>query len=247
MKPRNFTPFRSHASVAFAFSVAWLMHFTSPTASAVGGPYFWDNDGATPGFGVATGTWTTPTVGSATEGWSTSLTGDLLPGTVATDTTDTLNFGSSTTALAAGTVTVSGTVNANKIVFAASTSGPFTLSGGTIALGGTSPSITNLRGGQVIGSALTLNANTSIATGVSSTAITLNGAIGGAGNLTFTTNNVDLAGSNTFFFLGSANTYTGTTTITTGRQSNALTVRCTVNNALPTTTVLALTGGRWRR
>lgn len=236
---RRFRFFRSTALPA-----AFFVHFAASSAFAV--PYYWDNDGATAGFGTATGTWTAPTTGNGTQGWSTDATGSTLPIDVTTTTSDTLNFGVSGTALAAGTITVSGTVDANKLVFAAATSGPFTLSGGTIALGGTSPSITNFRGGQIIESALTLNANTTIATNTSGTAITLNGAIGGSADLTFATNSVNLAGANTFFFLGAASNYSGNTTITTANstagRNNALTVRATVNNALPTTTVLTLDG-----
>jgi autotransporter-associated beta strand protein len=241
MKLRKSTPFRSSPFLAVAFSATVFCHFAASSASAQA--LYWDNDGATPGFGTATGTWAAPTTGNGTQGWSSDATGATLPTDVTTTTGNTLNFGTSAAALAAGTITVSGTVDANKIVFAASTSGPFTLSGGTIAFGGTSPSITNNRGGQTITSALTLNANTSIVTATSGTAITLNGAIGGPSNLTLTTANVNLGGSNTFFFLGAASNYAGSTIITTANVNNNLTVRSEINNALPTTTVLALNGG----
>ncbi|MGL4398951.1 MAG: beta strand repeat-containing protein [Luteolibacter sp.] len=241
MKLRKSTPFRSGQFLAAAFSATLFCHFAASSASAQA--LYWDNDGATPGFGTAAGTWAAPTTGSATQGWSTDATGATLPSNVTTTTSDILNFGTSTTFLAAGTINVSGTVNANRLVFGVTTSGPFTLSGGNIALGGTSPSITSNRAGQIINSALTLNANTSIATASSSTAITLDGAIGGPSNLTFTTANVNLGGSNTFFILGAANTYAGTTTITTANVNNNLVVRGTLNNALPTTTVLTLNGG----
>jgi fibronectin-binding autotransporter adhesin len=241
MKLRKSTPFRSSPFLAVAFSATVFCHIAASSASAQA--LYWDNDGATPGFGAAAGTWAAPTTGNGTQGWSSDATGATFPTDVTTTTGNTLNFGTSAAALAAGTITVSGTVDANKIVFAASTSGPFTLSGGTIALGGTSPSITNNRGGQTITSALTLNANTSIVTATSGTAITLNGAIGGPSNLTLTTANVNLGGSNTFFFLGAASNYAGSTIITTANVNNNLTVRSEINNALPTTTVLALNGG----
>ena len=120
MKPRNSSPFRSPASLAAAFSVAWLIQFTAPTASAAGGPFYWDNNGTTAGFGTpAAGTWTVPTTGSVTQGWSTSSTGILLPATITTDNTDTLNFGTATTGngLGAGTITVSGTVAAGNLTY----------------------------------------------------------------------------------------------------------------------------------
>lgn len=104
--------------------------FSMSSAFAADGPFYWDNNGTTAGFGTAAGTWAAPTVGSETLGWSTSGTGDLLPGTITTDNTDSLNFGNTTTGLAAGTVTVSGTVAAGNLTFA-SGSGAIVLSGGT--------------------------------------------------------------------------------------------------------------------
>ena len=37
--------------------------------------YYWDNNGATAGFGTAGGTWAAPTTNDSTQGWSTSATG----------------------------------------------------------------------------------------------------------------------------------------------------------------------------
>lgn len=242
MKIRKFAPFRSSQLLALAFSASFLCHFSATSASAQT-TYYWDNDGTTPGFGTAGGTWAVPTTGDGTQGWSTDATGATLPSNITTTSGDILNCGNTATGLATGSISVTGTVDANKLIIA-SGSGTITLSGGTIALGGTSPSITTNRVGQVVGSALTLNANTSFITDVSTTAITFNGAIGGPSNLTFTTTTTSRGGSNTFFILGAASTYAGTTTITTANVNNSLTVRATnVDNALPTTTVLALTGG----
>ncbi len=226
-----------------AFPAALFVHFAAPSAFAV--PYYWDNDGATAGFGTATGTWTVPTIGNGTQGWSTDATGSTLPVDVTTTTSDTLNFGASGTALAAGTIAVSGTVDANTMTFATG-SGAITLTGGTIALGGTSPRITINKAGQVIGSALTLNANTSIVVGTSGLGMAdFNGAIGGTGNLTITTGTATngSTGSNTGIDLGGASTYTGTTLITSGKNDNVMNVRASVDNALPATTVLTLSGG----
>jgi autotransporter-associated beta strand protein len=99
--------------------------------------YYWDNNGTTTGFGTAAGTWAAPTTGDATQGWSTSATGVLLPGSVTTATGGALNFGNGTTGLAAGTITVDGTVSASSLTFA-SGSGKITLDGGQITLAGTS-------------------------------------------------------------------------------------------------------------
>ena len=243
MKPSKSTPFRSHSCIATIFTMALLTHFAAPSASAL--TYYWDNDGATAGFGIAAGTWTATTIGSATEGWSQDGTGATEPVSVTTTTGDTLNFGNAATGLATGSIAVSGTVITNKLTFATG-SGAITLAGGTIALGGTAPSITINKGGQVIGSALTLNANTSVVIGTSGASVaSLNGAIGGTGNLTITTGIAvnGSTGTNTGITLGGASTYSGTTLITAGDNDNVMNVKAAVANALPVTTVLTLSGG----
>lgn len=104
--------------------------------------YHWDNNDATAGFGTAADTWAAPTTNYATQGWSTSSAGTAtLSGTTTTKTNDTLYFGTNAAGLAAGTITVFGTVSAGHLYFGSS-SGAITLSGGTITLGGASRSIT---------------------------------------------------------------------------------------------------------
>ena len=127
MKPKS-------ALCAFVLAgsiAAMLAHLAAPSAQAV--THYWDNNGTTAGFGTAAGTWAAPTTGDATQGWSTSATGVLVPGSVTTGTADILNFGNGATGLAAGTITVSGTVDAGDMTFA-SGSGAIVLSGGTINL-----------------------------------------------------------------------------------------------------------------
>ena len=103
---------------------------------------YWDNNGTNAGFGTATGTWAAPTTNNATQGWSTSSAGTAeLTGTTTTTTTSALNFGTASDGLGGGTVTVSGSVSANSLTFG-SASGNITLNGGTITLGGTTPTIT---------------------------------------------------------------------------------------------------------
>ena len=125
---------KSTARLAFPLACAIAALLAAPTASAAG-PYYWDNNGATAGFGIASGTWlSTGTVGSTTQGWGVVTAGTTAPtGTITTLTTDAINFGYTTTGLGAGTITVSGTVSAGDITFAAG-SGLITLSGGTITL-----------------------------------------------------------------------------------------------------------------
>ena len=103
--------------------------------SAQAAVYYWDDDAATLGFGTAgasTGTWEATTAGTIA-GWSLSATGVNAFAPFTTGIGDTLNFGNGTTGLAAGTITVSGTVDAGNIIFA-SGSGVIALSGGTINL-----------------------------------------------------------------------------------------------------------------
>jgi autotransporter-associated beta strand protein len=93
--------------------------------------YYWDNNGATAGFGAAAGTWASPTTGDATQGWSTDGTGGTLPASVTTAEFGSVNFGNGTTGLGAGAITVSGSVTNYDMTFA-SGSGAIVLSGGTI-------------------------------------------------------------------------------------------------------------------
>ena len=134
MKPRNSSPFRSHASITAAFSVALFSHFSAPFAFA--DTYYWDNNGGTAGFGTAAGTWmSTGTVGSATTGWGTSATGAVTPtGTITTLTTDTVNFGGTGTGngMAAGSVAITGIVNTGNLNFGSANTGSVNLTGGTI-------------------------------------------------------------------------------------------------------------------
>lgn len=121
-------------SLPLASAIAALL--AAPTASAA--TYYWDNNGATAGFGTAAGTWAAPTIGDDSQGWSTSNVGTAAPGASITtlgtsNTIDAVNFGNTTTGLAAGTITVSGTVQSGHITFAAG-SGSIVLAGGTINL-----------------------------------------------------------------------------------------------------------------
>ncbi len=73
--------------------------------------------------------------------------------------------------------------------------------------------------------------------------ITINSLISGDGNLSLSTPNVGSGGNIQTFLLGSANTYAGSTTITTANINNTTTIKLGVANALPATTVLTMNGG----
>lgn len=154
--------------------------------------YYWDNDGSTAGFGTASGTWAAPTTNNGTQGWSTDSTGSTLPtGTTSTSASDTVNFGSSTAGLSAGSITVSGTVNVGNIIFgsgAATTPGTVALTGGTIS----------------IASGGTISNN-------SSSTFQINSVLAGSGG--FTVNN---SGSGSLQFNGSNITHSGAMTIQAG-------------------------------
>jgi fibronectin-binding autotransporter adhesin len=165
MKPKS----RLHALLLGTTILA-----SSPAPAAV---YYWDGNDATAGFGTAGGTWAAPTIGTLTSGWSTDAAGTSAIDTnsVTTATTDSLNFGNGATGLAAGTITVSGTVQSGDMTFA-SGSGAIILSGGTI----------NLASGSTL-------------TNSSAITQTINSALSGTGGFIKSgTGQITLGGTNTF-------------------------------------------------
>jgi autotransporter-associated beta strand protein len=98
--------------------------------AALAAVLYWDNNGATAGFGTAGGTWGTST------NWSTDSTGSIAPTVIATTTADSVNFGTAAAGLAAGTVSVTGTAQGFGAMTFGSASGNITISGGTLNLGG---------------------------------------------------------------------------------------------------------------
>lgn len=169
----------------FLLSALASIGFAAPSAFAA--TYYWDNNGTGTGFGTAAGTWAAPTTGDATQGWSTSNTGVLLPGNITTlstnATTDAVNFGNTTTGLAAGTITVSGTVNSGNITFA-SGSGAIELTGGTITLPAVATTLTVNNASDTIGSNLAGGTAAALPNNFLTKAGT--GALNLSGNNTFT-------------------------------------------------------------
>ncbi len=151
-----------------------------------------------------------------------------------------------------GTLTLSGTN---------SYTGSTTISTGTLSLGNTSAlggtSAITLAGGTTLASTLDgISISAPITLGNSGTTstiiapndgvggntrtLTLNGAIGGAGNLTLSANTN--TNTNATIILNAAGTYTGSTLLTTTNVNVNSFTRLGVNNALPTTTVLTIGG-----
>ncbi len=108
---------------------------------------YWDTDGPTPGFGTASGTWGTSAF------WNTDSVGGSGTFSTTITTSDIGNFGTGSAGLGTGTVSVTTTQVANGLAFG-SLSGNITLSGGTISLGGTTPTITVNNASNTISSVL---------------------------------------------------------------------------------------------
>ncbi len=159
--------------------LVWALTLVSSVGSSVdAATYYWDTNGVTAGFGTASGTWDTAPSGSAF--FSTSSAGTATTTTATTTTADSLNFGSATNGLNPGTVTVSGNQTINNLTSSVQ-SGNITLSGGTINLGGTSPSLTDTH------------------TDAAATAFTISSQLAGSDGLTkLGTGRVILSGSNTY-------------------------------------------------
>jgi len=195
-----------------------LMVISSVSAAT----YYWDDNSTTAGFGAAGDIWGTNAF------WTTDGTGTFgVAGIISPTTSDDLNFGNGATGLAAGTISVTGTVNARTLTFA-SGSGAILLSGGTINLAAASTitvnNTTNTIDSILSGAAtsltkagsgtLTLSGNNSY-TGVTAVGTSVGGGVlevtklanGGANSSIGASSN---AASNLVLHRGSILRYTGT-------------------------------------
>lgn len=198
----------STACLSFPLACAIAALLAAPAASAAN--YYWDSNGATIGFAAASGTWLAPTPGPS-QGWTTDSNGLSAIGSVTTATTDNLFFGSNAWALPSGTVTVSGTVDADNLTFPGGTF--ITLSGGIVNLASPSTIATNSFGNTTINSVLS-GAGGMTRTGLGN--LILGGAndytgatiLGGAGPITISGATGGITGTSGITFNGAALTLT---------------------------------------
>jgi fibronectin-binding autotransporter adhesin len=135
--------------------------------------------------------------------------------------------------------------------------GSVTVNGGNLTLGNANP-LGNISGVTIGGATLGYNVNNAAISAPITLAgnvtvkvqnsvallMSLNGGIGGTGNMTFATGDNTLSGDNKVS-LGAASSFAGDVTITTTSVTplNNMTVRLGTVNALPTTAVVTLDGG----
>ena len=164
-------------------------------------------------------------------------------GTNPTGNPGTVTLGGANTYSGATTIT-RGTLNLTNVNALQNTSG--------LTLGGTSAAtLTTQTDGITLAAPIT-TANSGISSTISfgvatavAGSITLDGAIGGSGNVIFSTPNNNSGGNSQTINLGATATYAGSTTMTTGNANNTTLIKNTSGaaNVLPTTTVLSMTGG----
>ena len=183
--------------VVAAIAVAGSLMLGISSASAA--DRYWDNNGTALGFGTAGGTW------GSSSNWNDLSGGGAGTFSTTITTSDIGNFGTSTDGLSAGTVSVTGTPVANGLVFG-SASGHITLSGGSISLGGTTPTITVNNAANTIASVIAGSAGV-IKNGTGTVTFTANNTF--TGGLTI---NAGTVGTGAPAALGSGTVFLGDTT-----------------------------------
>jgi len=124
--------FRNRGWLSVAAGVALAAGMMAGTAGAAG--FTWDSDGTfANGNQDGAGTWS-----AANANWNNGAADVVWPNSAGNDDAATFGAGSG----AAGTVTVSGSVNVNAVSFNAPGSGNYTIGGTTLTLNGTTPTIT---------------------------------------------------------------------------------------------------------
>ncbi len=154
-------------------------------------------------------------------------------------TTNLIKTGSGTLTLSgANPFTGTATLNGGNLTLA-NANALGSISGLTVGGGALGYSVNN----AVIGAPVTLGGNLSVIVQSNGILASLNGVIGGSGNITFLTANNTLNGDNRVS-LGTASDFTGNVTITTTGTTNTnnMTVVLGAVNALPATSVVTLDG-----
>jgi fibronectin-binding autotransporter adhesin len=211
-------PTHNSRAVSLSSALAAAALTFSGTASAA--DYYWDNNDNTAGFGTAGGTWLNPTPGGTT-GWSTDSTGASAIGSVTTATADNLYFGTDANGLAAGTITLPGTVSTANLRFG-KVSGDITLSGGTISIGGGNNVIQASSGGGSTTATHTINSDITKSGGVlqfgtqntNGEKYIVNGVLSGGFSLDGRMQN-----STSVLTLNGLNTFTGNISMVTGQYN----------------------------
>ena len=235
-----FTKQSSGMGTFMLIAALWL----SGGSAAWAATYYWDNNGTTAGFGTAGGTWAAPTVSQ----WSTDLTGVAAPGASVTTTTgDPLYFGTDAAGLGSGTITVSGTQNAQHLYFGKA-SGAITLSGGTIGFinSGATANIKAASGGGSAGATHTINSNVqktggSISIGRQNTSgenYIFNGIISGTAGLDLRPVN-----NGAYVVLNGTNTFSGNVGLVTGQLNVNSVANSGVACSLGAGTTFSMAGG----
>lgn len=185
MKPK----FRAKRPVNLPAGLISVVLATAGVSNAT--TFYWDQNGATGGYGVGTGTWAEDNTAPGPGRWTTSNNGTLAGSvTQTTGSGDSFNFGTATLGLSAGTITVSGTVNMGNTTYGAA-SEAIVLSGGTIAFSA-APTITVNNASNTISSIIS-GAATSFTKAGTGTLI-LNGANTFLGTTIVNSGTLDLGG-----------------------------------------------------
>lgn len=193
----------------FVAHAAWVIVACLGVALPATGQVTWDADAATGSPQDGSGTWST----SGTNWWN-GTTNVAWPNL----TTSSAIFGAGSGA--AGTVTVSGSVTTNAITFNSAGSGTYTISGGTVSLQGTTPTIT-ANTNATIGSTLAGSAGL---TKAGSGTLTLSGSNSYTGGTTVSAGGLVVSGTTgggNFTVNPVSNTSTTTVEIASGGRLNA--------------------------
>jgi fibronectin-binding autotransporter adhesin len=115
----------------------------SSLTPATAATYYWDTDGATPGFGTASGTW------NSSGFWSTSPAGDVATAAPTITTADAVYFGTDTLGLGGGMVTVGSTGQGFGQMTFGGASGAVLVSSGSLQLASSSTIAMNATSGTI--------------------------------------------------------------------------------------------------